>query len=211
MYTNQFQKYNPEPFVEVDIPPHVVSDDGPIMSPWVCRAALQRSVGKILYHAGFEEFQPSALDAITDIAADFFTKLVRTLGVYHEAPKMATLVPATSSASSSMNGMEKKWKPMFTTEEIILHCLHENGLDIESLESYVNDDVDRLGAKLGVMHERMTAHLKDLLVGGVLSACWCHGLMCVLHSTETCTCGWRRRWLKCVQRWERTVCGWRLR
>jgi transcriptional activator SPT7 len=110
-----------------------------------------------------------------------------------------------------MNGMEKKWKPMFTTEEIILHCLHENGLDIESLESYVNDDVDRLGAKLGVMHERMTAHLKDLLVGGVLSACWCHGLMCVLHSTETCTCGWRRRWLKCVQRWERTVCGWRLR
>ena len=29
MYTNQFQKYNPEPFVEVDIPPHVVADDGP--------------------------------------------------------------------------------------------------------------------------------------------------------------------------------------
>ncbi|KAH0538040.1 hypothetical protein FGG08_005352 [Glutinoglossum americanum] len=163
MYTNQFQKYNPEPFVEADIPPHVVSDDGPIMSPWVCRAALQRSVGKILYHAGFEEFQPSALDAITDVAADFFTKLVRTLGVYHEAPKVSTLVPAAGATSSSMNGMEKKWKPMFTKEEIILHCLHENGLDVESLESYVNDDVDRLGAKLGVMHERMTAHLKDLL------------------------------------------------
>ncbi|KAI9779624.1 MAG: Transcriptional activator spt7 [Geoglossum umbratile] len=157
MYTNQFQKYNPEPFVEADIPPHVVSDDGPIMSPWVCRAALQRSVGKIMYHAGFEEYQPSALDAITDIAADFFTKLVRTLGVYHEVPKVA------DPAASGVNGAEKKWKPVFTTEEIILHCLHENGLDVESLENYVNDDVDRLGIKLGVMHERMTAHLKDLL------------------------------------------------
>ncbi|KAH0552954.1 hypothetical protein GP486_006849 [Trichoglossum hirsutum] len=160
---SQFQKYNPEPFAEVDVAPHVVSDDGPIMSPWVCRAALQRSVGKILYHAGFEEFQPSALDAITDIAADFFTKLVRTLGVYHEAPKKATLVPVAGTTSSSTNSVEKKWKPPFTTEEIILHCLHENGLDVETLESYVNDDVDRLGAKLGVMHERMTAHLKDLL------------------------------------------------
>jgi transcriptional activator SPT7 len=166
MYTNQFQKYNPEPFVEQDIQPHVVSDDGPVMSPWACRAALQRSVGKIMYHAGFEEYQPSALDAITDIAADFFTKLVRTLGVYREAPKIA------DTAISGVNGLEKKWKPVFTTEEIILHCLHENGLDVESLENYVNDDVDRLGTKLGVMHERMTAHLKDLLVGITLDGCW---------------------------------------
>ena len=129
------------------------------MSPWACRAALQRSVGKIMYHAGFEEYQPSALDAITDIAADFFTKLVRTLGVYREAPKVA------DTTVSSVNSLERKWKPVFTTEEIILHCLHENVLDVESLENYVNDDVDRLGSKLGVMHERMTAHLKDLLVG----------------------------------------------
>lgn len=129
-----------------------------MISPWVCRAALQRSVGKVFYHAGFEEFQPSALDAVTDIAADFFTKLVRTLGVYKDAPRMAaepTPVPENAAPNA--------WKSKFTNEEIILHCLHENGLDVEALESYVKDDVERLGTKLGVVHDRMKGHLADLL------------------------------------------------
>ena len=161
MYQNQFQKYQPEPFVEADIPPLVVSDDGPIMSHWVCRAALQRSVGKIFYHAGFEEFQPSALDALTDLASDFFTKLARTLCVYREAPKVAdTSVPV--AAEGDPIGA-RRWKDKFTTEESILHCLHENGLDLEGLESHVKDDVDRLGSKLSAIHERMKAHLADLL------------------------------------------------
>lgn len=60
------------------------------MAPHVCRAALQRSVAKIFYHAGFEEYQPSAMDAVTDIASDFFSKLVRTLQVYREAPMVPT-------------------------------------------------------------------------------------------------------------------------
>jgi transcriptional activator SPT7 len=159
MYTNQFQRHVPEPFVEQDIEPHIVTDEGPVMAPWVCRAALQRSVGKIFYHAGFEEFQPSALDAVTDIASDFFTNLVRTLGVYREAPKI--LAPANvESVSESGN----KWKSRFTPEEKILHCLYENGLDVASLENYVSDDVERLGSKLLVMHERMKGHLADLLV-----------------------------------------------
>ena len=158
MYQNQFQKYNLEPFVEKDVDPVVISDDGPVMAPWVCRAALQRSVGKICYHAGFEEFQPSAIDALTDIASDFFTKMVKTLGEFHEAPK----VPATGVCETTTEATT--WKTRFTTEENILHCLHESGIDIESLESYVKDDVDRLGTKLSVMHERMKAHLADLLV-----------------------------------------------
>ena len=49
-------------------------------------------------------------------------------------------------------------------EENVLHALDEQGLDVEALESYVKDDVERLGTKLGVMHERMKAHLADLLV-----------------------------------------------
>ena len=139
-----------------------MSDDGPVMTPWVCRAALQRSVGKIFYHAGFEEFQPSALDAITDIASDFLTKLARTMGVYREAPKVARVAAPTATEGDVTPAVT--WKNRFTTEETILHCLHENGLDVESLESYVKEDVDRLGSKLGVMHERMKAHLADLLV-----------------------------------------------
>jgi transcriptional activator SPT7 len=152
MYNNQFPKYEPEPFIEADIEPHVVSDDGPIMSTWVCKAAMERSVAKLCYHAGFEELQPSALDVITDIAGDFFGKLVQTFNVYREAPK----IPA-------IGGEVGKWQERLTNEEVLLHTLNENGLDVETLESYVKDDVERLGVKLGVMHERMKAHLADLL------------------------------------------------
>ncbi|THY56902.1 hypothetical protein D6C99_02716 [Aureobasidium pullulans] len=144
-YQNQFQKYDPQPFVEQDVGAVAVSEDGPIMSPWVCRAAFQRAVGKIFYHAGFEDFQPSALDAVTDIASDFFGKLIRTFTLYNEAPK------------------DELDAHSFSAEEQVLHCLHKNGLDLESLETYVKDDVERLGSKLGVVHERMKAHLADLL------------------------------------------------
>lgn len=153
MYNNQFPKYEPEPFIEADIEPHVVSDDGPIMATWVCKAALQRSVAKLCYHAGFEELQPSALDVITDIAGDFFTKLARTFNVYRETPKVPATVPTAGS----------KWQDRFTNEEVVLHTLSENGMDVETLESHVKDDIERLGGKLGVMHERMKAHLADLL------------------------------------------------
>ena len=158
MYQNQFQKYDPEPFVEQDIEPHVVSDDGPIMSQTVCRAALQRSVGKIFYHAGFEEFQPSALEAITDLASEYFVKLGRSLAGFMQVPKVPVIssVPGTTEPTTT-------WKPKFSTEETLLHCLLENGIDVESLESYVKDDVERTTGKLGIVHDRMKAHLADLL------------------------------------------------
>ncbi|KAM3070030.1 Transcriptional activator spt7 [Clarireedia jacksonii] len=152
MYNNQFPKYEPEPFVEADIEPHVTTDDGPIMSPWVCQAALKRSVAKLCYHAGFEELQPSALDVITEIAGVYFGNIAKTFNVYREAHK----VPAAGSSGG-------KWSDRFTNEEVVLHTLGENGTDIESLETYVKDDVERLGVKLSVMHERMKAHLTDLL------------------------------------------------
>lgn len=116
------------------------------MAPWVNRAAFQRAVGKIFYHAGFEDFQPSALDAATDVASDYFSKLIRTFTTFQEVPKVE---PST---------------PRFTAEEQVLHCLHKNGLDLEALETYVKDDVERLNSKLAIVHERMKAHLADLLV-----------------------------------------------
>lgn len=139
----------------MDIEPHVVSDDGPIMAAGVCKRALQRSVAKVCYAAGFEELQPSAIDVITDIASDYLGKLAQTFGLYREAPKIPTF--GASAAS------ESRFQERFTDEEVVLHTLSENGLDIEALESYVKDDVERLGLKLGVMHERMRAHLSDLL------------------------------------------------
>ncbi|KAI4655890.1 hypothetical protein J4E93_000606 [Alternaria ventricosa] len=158
LYQNQFQRYEPQPFHEADIEPTVTSEDGPIMAPYVCRAALQRSVGKVFYHAGFEEFQPSALDAVTDIAAKFFQNLVASLGVYRETPKMKSDVPITLP-----NGQVTSWTPRFTQEEAVLHSLHANGVDLESLETYVKDDVERLGTKLGGMHDRMRSYYAELL------------------------------------------------
>ncbi|KAK5173162.1 Transcriptional activator spt7 [Saxophila tyrrhenica] len=144
-YQNQFTKYEVQPFIEQDVGAVVVSEDGPLMAPWVSRAALQRSVGKIFYHAGFEDFQPSALEMITDLAGEYFGKLVDAFKSFREQPKAE---PETSR---------------YSYEEQVLHSLHEHGLDLEALETYVKDDVERLSTKLGVVHDRMRSHLADLL------------------------------------------------
>lgn len=160
MYQNQFQKYNPEPFAEQDIPPHVMNDQGPVIAPWVCKAALQRSVAKVFYHAGFEEFQPSALDTVTDVASDFFQKIGETLKSYMEIPKVPTT--DTPEGLDSMS-QASQWKRPYTEPEVVLHTLSSVGIDIESLESYIKDDVERLGSKLVTVHDRLKFLLSELL------------------------------------------------
>ena len=155
MYANQFPKYNPDPFCEADIEPHVTCGDDLVMAPEVCRAALQRSVAKLFYHAGFEEYQPSALDTITDIAADYFGKVVQTFKTYTECEKTDSVLATNSSAVTV--------QPRYSNEQAVLHTLAENGYSIEALESYAKDEVDRLGNKLSGIHERMKSHLSDLL------------------------------------------------
>ncbi|KAI1636088.1 hypothetical protein F4809DRAFT_406423 [Biscogniauxia mediterranea] len=155
VYANQFPKYNPEPFREADIEPHVTCGDDLVMAPNLCRAALQRSVAKIFYHAGFEEFQPSAMDAITDIAADYFGKVVQTFNSYTEIEMKDATGPYLQRGATA--------QPRYNDEEALLHTLAECGYSIEALESYAKDEVDRLGNKLGGIHERMKAHLSDLL------------------------------------------------
>lgn len=162
VYANQFPKFNPAPIVEADIEPHFICGAGPVIAPEVCRSALQRSVAKIFYMAGFEELQPSALDVITDVAADYFKKLVYTLKVYSEAEKK----PATGAAREQ----GKRFVPRFTTEEILLHTLNQNGQSVAELESYAKDDVERLSHKLTGIHERMKSHLTELLRPALVDA-----------------------------------------
>ena len=151
-YQNQFQKYQPEPFIEADIEKHVMSDSGPVMAPYVCKAALQRTVGKIFYHAGFEEFQPSALDAITDMAGDFFTRMCTSLANF----KLAQYTPPPDSTSA-------KARPSMTNEEVVLHTIHESGFSMNEIDLYAREEIDRMSNKLTMMNERMKAHLADLL------------------------------------------------
>ncbi|OJJ51618.1 hypothetical protein ASPZODRAFT_127728 [Penicilliopsis zonata CBS 506.65] len=157
MYQNQFQKYQPEPFIERDVAPHVMNDDGPIVAPWVCKSALRRSVAKIFYHTGFEEYQPSALDAVTDIASDFFQKIGETLKTYMETPKVPEI------ESQDMVTLSSQWKPAYTQPEMVLHTLSSVGIDVEALELYIKEDVERLGTKLATVHERLKFLLTDLL------------------------------------------------
>lgn len=149
-YQNQFQKYQPDRFREADIEKHVMSDSGPVMAPWVCKAALQRTVGKIFYHAGFEEFQPSALDAVTDMAGDFFVRLCTSISNYKQEQHTPTV-------------NDVKQRPSMTNEEIVLHTLHESGLSLNEIDQYAREEIDRTSNKLTTMHERMKAHLADLL------------------------------------------------
>ncbi|KAK5273324.1 Transcriptional activator spt7 [Exophiala xenobiotica] len=159
-YQNQFQKFQPEPFVEADIPNHVMSDAGPVMAPWVCKAAFQRSIGEIFFHAGFEEFQPSALDAMTDLAADFFQRICSTLVNYREDYR----IPVTASVSvGEAETAETAFRCPNTLEEAILHTLHSSGLSLNDLDIYAREDIDRTATRLTTMHDRMKAHLTDLL------------------------------------------------
>ena len=160
--------------MESDPGPLVVSDDGPMMAPWTCRAALQRSIAKIFYHTGFEEFQPSALEAITDVASDVFRNLAQIISTYRDVP-----LEPIENASKAEN--LTKYKHRFTKEETVLHCLDSVGLDVEALETYAKDDVERLGSKLGIMHERMKAHLAELLVSSLFlslfrTELWMYGI-----------------------------------
>lgn len=152
VYTNQFPKSNTEVFVEQDVDAHFIADDGPVMAPQTCQDALKRSIAKILYLTGFEELQPSAIDTLTGIAADYFQNISKTLNIYREAEKMTV-----------QTAEGPQLRPRFTPEEVILHTLEENGHDVASLDSYAKDEVDRLGSKLGALHERMKLHLTDLL------------------------------------------------
>jgi len=47
---------------------------------------------------------------------------------------------------------------------MLLHALYENGADVESLDTYIKDDIERLGSKLNGIHQRMKTHLTELLV-----------------------------------------------
>lgn len=155
------------------------------MAPWVNRAAFQRSVAQIFYHAGFEDYQPSALESVTDVATEFMKKMGQSLKLYDEQPAK------TAEA------------PRFTFEEQVLHTLDENGLDIEGLETYIRDDVERLSTKLGVVHERMKSHLADLLVSYMLHLLMRHqaNKLAATCFGRSCRCRWR--WS--LQRWQRTI------
>ncbi len=112
-------------------------------------------IAKVFYAAGFEEFQPSALDAVTDMIGEYFQRLVRTYSQYLNAP----MIPA-----KEVNAEKQTFVRRYNFEEALLHTLDDSSIELEGLEAYVKDDLERMGHKLDVMYDRMKNHYQESLV-----------------------------------------------
>lgn len=128
------------------------------MDKEICRDILQHNIGKIFYHAGFEDFHPSALRTATELISEYFTKLFSTLRFYRESDKVRSRVPQGAAATNKVS-----LQPRFTDEEIVLHTLQEYGQDLESLEAYVTDDLDRHTSRLDAHGTKARDYYTELL------------------------------------------------
>jgi hypothetical protein len=81
-----------------------------------------------------------------------------------------------------------------TEQEMILHTLYENGADIEILDTYIKDDVERLGTRLNTIHGRMKSHLADLLVRDIRIYTIYNLALEVFNNLFTATCTCRYLW-----------------
>ena len=118
---------------------------------------MEQTVAKVLFHCGFEgpyttshsradraDFQPFAFDVVTNLAIEYMQDLGRTLTTY-------------------MNNLDRRKR--FTEEEMILHMLDLNGVrNLDQLETYIKDDIERYGTKLEDCHRRLKRFLTELLV-----------------------------------------------
>lgn len=169
IYQNQFTKFEPAPLLETDIQNHVMNDAGPLIAPWLSRAALTRSIAEIFFHAGFEEFQPSALEAITDISAGFLSDLSSNLSNYLTEDKIPLVTPLSASTAAGelehvpLFNRPPTQKPAVPLENAILHTLHTSGLSLAAINEYATDEIERTTTRLSTMHTRMRAHYADLL------------------------------------------------
>ncbi|PWN41705.1 hypothetical protein IE81DRAFT_324336 [Ceraceosorus guamensis] len=120
-------------------------EDGVNPSVGISSGAARRGLNIVAQtmsaHVGFESARTSALDLISDLMEEYLSNIGRTLRLY---------------ADGYANEM--------STEELVLHALHENGgADVRSLESYIADDVERYGVRLKELLRRNRAAYKDSL------------------------------------------------
>ncbi|KAG2185419.1 hypothetical protein INT44_002210, partial [Umbelopsis vinacea] len=104
---------------------------------------MQRTVAKLIEHAGFEASQSSALSVLSDVATNYFSSLGKTLRVYWD---------------TYCNKM--------SDEEILTHTLYDNGvISIQELEDYIHDDIEKYGHRLNDIHRKLTSSYNELING----------------------------------------------
>ncbi|CAN6603828.1 transcriptional activator Spt7p [Trichomonascus vanleenenianus] len=147
LHNTTVKQYNPPEIVETDLDLESRLPNRDKFDHAASRAALKRSVAKMAMHTGFEVTEPMAINALTEIAADYMSKLTRTLTLLMESN-----VPGDA----------------YSYEDILVMALQRNGIEtVGSLESYVRDDIERHGTRLQDLREKLTSFLGELLRPGV--------------------------------------------
>jgi len=67
---------------EVDAEEPVFVPDATAMNGELGRYVMEQAIAKLLYHTGFEDFQPSALDVMTSVAIEYLQDIGKTLRLY---------------------------------------------------------------------------------------------------------------------------------
>ncbi|KAL1759826.1 hypothetical protein FB107DRAFT_245984 [Schizophyllum commune] len=94
---------------------------------------------KTLEHTGFQGASKNALDVLSDVAAGYLLNVGRTLRF-----------------------LSDKFGKKMTPEEIILHTLFESGVsEVQDLERYIADDVERYGTRLADNETKLVRAYRD--------------------------------------------------
>lgn len=115
-------------------PPLIVDEDA-------AQQMMQRTIIQLLTHAGFEGAHAMPLGIITELVAERFSDIGKTIRNYWD-----------------------EYNHEMTGEEILLHTLHENGVNqLEDLDDYITDDVERHGDRLNGLVRKLEGAYRDVI------------------------------------------------
>lgn len=95
---------------------------------------------------------------MTELTSDFFTNIFSTMRFYRETDKVHSRVPQGTAATNRTS-----LQPRFTDEEIVLHTMQQFGQDLEGLEAYITDDLDRHTTRLEAHGAKARDYYSELL------------------------------------------------
>ncbi|KAJ3759635.1 hypothetical protein EV360DRAFT_19555, partial [Lentinula raphanica] len=96
--------------------------------------------GKVLEHAGFQGTSKAALDVLSGVASEYLLNVGRTIKFLCD-----------------------KFAHTMSSEEIILHTLFESGIsEIQDLERYVADDIERYGSRLTDLEKKLVGAYREV-------------------------------------------------
>lgn len=146
MHQTQLKPYTPEDIVEPDLDMESRLPNRDKHNEEASRCALRRNIAKISMHTGFEDTELMAIDALTEVAADYMGKLGRSLKMWMES---------------------KEPSSTFTLEDIITNVLEEHGIEgVSSLDYYIQNDIERHNQRLVDQKKKLAVFVADLLRPG---------------------------------------------